>query len=86
MQRRLVAAERKLLYFLVWANEQSPQLYSMLVLAVGTEFEKHLAASPGGGPGGSSSMVDVSVPGVGAEAQLRGAQAKPASGPLVQEL
>ena len=39
-----MAAERKLLFFLAWANEQPPQVYDMLALEAAAEHEKHAAA------------------------------------------
>jgi hypothetical protein len=39
-----VAAERKLLFFLSWANEQPGELYELLALAAAGEHQKHAAA------------------------------------------
>ncbi len=39
-----MAAERKLLFFLSWANEQPGELYELLALAAAGEHEKHAAA------------------------------------------
>ena len=53
LRRRLVAAERKLLFFLSWANDQPPEAYDMLALAATAEHEKHVAAlgaGPAAGP------------------------------------
>ncbi|GAB4818983.1 hypothetical protein N2152v2_006029 [Parachlorella kessleri] len=84
LQRKLVAAERKLLFFLSWANEQPQEAYGLLALAASTEAEKHLSVLQGGGKAGS-----VEMPGVGRTDLLAGS-AEPAgghaSGPLVQEL
>lgn len=49
LRRRLVAAERKLLFFLSWANDQPPEVYDTLALATAAEHEKHVAAL-GAGP------------------------------------
>ena len=44
LRRRLVAAERKLLFFLSWANEQPGELFELLALAAAAEHQKHAAA------------------------------------------
>lgn len=38
-----MAAERKLLFFLSWANEQPPEAYELLALAAAGEHHKHAA-------------------------------------------
>ena len=82
-----MAAERKLLFFLAWANEQPQEAYGMLAMAVEAEGAKHQAAagaaaqgSAGGGPGLVGALA-----GSAAES---GAQRRPAGvpGPLVEEL
>ncbi len=44
LRKRLVAAERKLLFFLAWANEQPPEAYELLALGVAAEHRQHAAA------------------------------------------
>lgn len=39
-----MAAERKLLFLLSWANEQPPDVYELLAMAATAECEKHRAA------------------------------------------
>lgn len=88
LKRRLVAAERKLLYFMAWSNEQPQEEYSMLGLAVGAELQKHAAAAglQAGGSGVSGSSLGIGGT-AGAGVQLEDAAGRPAAaGPLVQEL
>lgn len=40
-----MAAERKLLFFLAWANEQPPEAYDHLAMAAAAEQQKHAAAA-----------------------------------------
>ena len=47
LAKKLLAAQRKLLFFMSWGNEQPPEAYALLRLAVVAEGEK-LAASLGG--------------------------------------
>lgn len=54
LMRSLKAADRKLLFFSAWANEQPPQVFEMLAVAVTAEWQQHQAAvKPGqaGQPG-----------------------------------
>lgn len=52
LRRHLVAAERKLLFFLSWANEQLPEAYELLALAAAGEHQKHTSAvAEGSGSG-----------------------------------
>lgn len=52
LRRHLVAAERKLLFFLSWANEQLPEAYELLALAAAGEHQKHASAvAEGSGSG-----------------------------------
>ena len=44
LKRRLVAAERKLLFFLAWANEQPAEVLEVLAMAATAEYQKHAAA------------------------------------------
>lgn len=87
LQRRLVAAERKLLFFLSWANEQLPEVYSMLALAVGGELEKHSAVLAEQADGGSSGGLAGAVGGGVAQLSAAARQTpRPPAGPLVEEL
>ena len=64
LRRRLVAAERKLLFFLAWANEQPPEVYDLLALAVAAEHRQHAAAAAAAG-GSPDIQVTGSQPGAG---------------------
>lgn len=60
LARRLLAAQRKLLFFLSWANEQSPELYALLHLAVEAEHAQHAASlAPAAGQGAGPAAVAV---------------------------
>ncbi len=86
LQRKLVAAERKLLFFLSWANEQRQELFDLLAMAVSAELQKHLAALQGSGSSGGANLPG----GVGLGQQQQAASlegtARMAAGPLVEEL
>lgn len=60
LRRLLVAAERKLLFFLSWANEQPGELYELLALAAAAEAQKHsqaLGSHPAGAAGGADGLA-----------------------------
>lgn len=100
LRRRLVAAERKLLFFLSWANEQPGELYELLALAAAGEHQKHAAAvgsqaapASAAAAGLAAQLGSVSLNRAGAEvgqqaAQTRQAGTGVAPGPavLIEEL
>ncbi len=51
MRRDVNAAQRKLLFFMAWANERGDEEFGGVAMAVGAELERHgQAAARGGQP------------------------------------
>lgn len=81
LRRRLVAGERKLAYFLSWANEQPLEAYQAMLGALSEEAAQHAETLPGQG---ASSGMSVST----AAHESRPAVREPAGGRklLVEEV
>jgi hypothetical protein len=76
LKRNLAAAERKLIFFLAWANEQAPEVYEMLALAAAAEHHKHASALSGKGPpAGSRSTAQAALASGGANSERSSAGA-----------
>ena len=78
-RRGLLAAERKLLFMMAWANEQPGEGYSLLALAAATEHDAHLRTLRSGGAaeGGGSRLEQLA---------RQAAAPAPLPRPLIQEL
>lgn len=88
-----MAAERKLLFFLSWANEQPGELYELLALAAAGEHQKHAAAlgsqavpAAGAAAGLATQLGSVSLGQAGRQAGPAGAASSAAQTVLIEEL
>lgn len=88
-----MAAERKLLFFLSWANEQPGELYELLALAAAGEHQKHAAAlgsqaapAAGAAAGLAAQLGSVSLGQAGQLAGPAGAMLSSPQAVLIEEL
>lgn len=83
LRRRVVAAGRKLLFFLSWANELPEERYAMLAAATAAELAKHAGTlSPGEAGGEQAGLAGLRL----RDERGSGGVAGSHGGPLIEEL